>query len=73
MLYSLTQAGVTFIWSDDCVSTFTVLKQYLTNALVLAYPCFASNASELVLQTDASAVGLGAALEQEGHPIAYAS
>jgi len=72
-LYSLTQTGVTFIWSDDCVSAFTVLKQYLINAPVLAYPCLASNASEFALQTDASAVGLGAVLEQEGHPIAYAS
>ena len=40
---------------------------------VLAYPCFECNASEFQLQTDASAVGLGAVLEQDGHVIAYAT
>ena len=39
------------------------------------YPtlAFNSQASEFLLQTDASAVGLGAVLEQDGHVIAYAS
>ena len=40
---------------------------------VLAYPSFEQNAAEFILQTDASAVGLGAVLEQQGHVIAYAS
>lgn len=34
---------------------------------------FDFNATKLVLRTDASAVGLGAVLEQDGHFIAYAS
>ncbi len=46
---------------------------HLVRAPVLAYPCFHRNASELVVQTDASAVGQGAVLEQDGHVIAYAS
>ena len=42
-------------------------------APVLAYPRFDHNAGTFHLQTDASAVGLGAVLEQNGHPVAYAS
>ena len=72
-LYSLTQAGVVFLWNEDCTNAFETLKQCLTEVPVLAYPCFSSNASEFVLQTDASALGLGAVLEQDGHPIVYAS
>ena len=36
---------------------------------VLVYPSFSPDATEFVLQTDASAVGLGAVLEQNGHPL----
>ena len=50
-----------------------MLKQCLTKAPVLSYPLFGPNATEFILETDASAVGLGAVLEQDGHPIAYAS
>ena len=39
----------------------------------MAYPQFHRNATEFILLTDASAVGLGAVLEQDGHVIAYAS
>ena len=72
-LYSLTQTGVTFTWSPDCNDAFNALKHHLTNAPVLAYPSFSPTSSEFLLQTDASAIGLGAVLEQQGHPIAYAS
>ena len=72
-LYFLTQNGVTFSWTEECISAFETLKQCLTNAPVLSYPSFCLEATEFNLQTDASAVGLGAVLEQDGHPIAYAS
>ena len=39
----------------------------------LGLPCFDHNASEFHPQTNASAVGLGAVLEQDGRVIAYAS
>ena len=52
---------------------FTTLKNCLLQAPVLIYPRFTSNASTFVLQTDASAVGLGAVLKQDGHVVAYAS
>ena len=72
-LHSLTRKGVSFDWTQECTSAFTVLKDQLVQAPVLAYPSFLHSASEFVLQTDASAVGLGAVLEQDGHVIAYAS
>ena len=40
---------------------------------MLVYPQFNSSASEFVLQTDASDVGIGAVLEQEGHAVAFSS
>ena len=49
------------------------MKPVLTQAPVLTYPDFSATAPSFVLQTDASAVGLGAVLEQGGHVIAYAS
>ena len=49
------------------------LKSALTQAPVLTYPDFSATAPPFMLQTDASAVGLGAVLEQGGHVIAYAS
>ena len=72
-LHALTQKGVPFSWSTECAEAFTALKDHLTQAPVLAYPCFDHNAGAFHLQTEASAVGLGAVLEQNGHPVAYAS
>jgi len=72
-LYSLTQASVAFSWNEDCINAFKTLKQCLMEAPVLVYPSFSSTASEFLLQTDASASGSGAVLEQDGHPTAYAS
>ena len=59
--------------NQDCENAFTALKRHLIQAPVLAYPRFDSQASEFVLQTDASSVSLGAVLQQDGHVIAYAS
>lgn len=72
-LHSLTQKGVPFNWTPECMTAFTALKDHLVQAPVLAYPKFDQSCNEFVLQTDASAVGLGAVLEQDGHVIAYAS
>ena len=72
-LNALTKKGMPFTWNQDCKDAFTALKHHLTQAPVLAYPCFDHQASEFSLQTDASSVGLGAVLEQDGHVIAYAS
>ena len=72
-LNALTQKGVRFVWNEDCNKAFKALKQQLVQAPVMAYPCFDSRASEFVLETDASAVGLGAVLKQDDHVIVYAS
>ena len=72
-LNALTQKATAFEWTSECQDAFNSLKRKLTQAPILAYPSFHQSASPFVLQTDASAVGLGAVLEQDGHVIAYAS
>ena len=69
-LTHLTQKGVTFKWITNCDVALKQLKCALSGALVLTYPDVSSNASPFVLQTDASAYGLGAVLEQNNHAIA---
>ena len=56
-----------------CTEAFNQLKDKLTQAPVLAFPQFTADAPPFLLQMDASAVGLGAVLEQGGCAIAYAS
>ena len=48
-------------------------RKKLVQAPILAYPQFKKGSPHFVLQTDASFMGLGAVLEQNGHVIAYAS
>ena len=72
-LNALTKKDTPFTWNQDCKDACTALKRRLTQAPVLTYSRFDHQASEFLLQTDASTVGLGAVLEQEGHVIAYAS
>ena len=69
----LTQKGVTYTWTADCGNAFNSLKVALTQAPILAYPDLQCDAAPFVVQTDASAEGLGAVLEQADHVIAYAS
>ena len=69
----LTHKDTPFNWTTECDEAFKTLKQNLVQAPVLAYPRFDQDAGVFVLQADASAAGLGAVLEQDGHVIAYAS
>ena len=60
-LHELTQKDRAFLWTEDCQRAFESLKSTLISAPVLAYP---SPEGALILDTDASGVGLGAVLSQ---------
>ena len=72
-LHNLTQKGITFHWTPECEQAFFILKEKLVQAPILTFPKFDEGADMFELQTDASAVGVGAILEQGGHVVAYAS
>ena len=74
-LTQLTQKSATFQWGAQQQKAFSILKQSLCSAPVLAYPDFDQL---FILQTDTSNVGLGAVLTQIGQKglervISYAS
>lgn len=59
-----------FCWGDAQAKAFEWLKDALTRAPVLAH---ASPDKTFVVCTDASKYAIAAALEQDGHPVAYMS
>jgi hypothetical protein len=66
----LTQKGVPFVWSEDCEHSFDTLKDKLVNAPILTLP---EHGKRFIVYTDASRIGLGCVLMQEGKVISYAS
>lgn len=62
--------GIHFQWTSVAAEAFQILKQKLIHAPVLALPDFSK---PFTVETDASDLGIGAVLMQEGHPIAYLS
>ena len=66
----LTHPDVEWTWDSVHDKAFEEIKRLLTQAPVLAY---FDSTKELSIQCDASGQGLGAALLQEGRPLAYAS
>jgi hypothetical protein len=69
-LTNLTRKDMRWIWTSECQEAFEKVKHALTNAPVLAPPDL-GKPFELVL--DASGVGLGAILLQDGRPVAFES
>lgn len=59
-----------FQWGTNQMEYFNILKHKMTQALVLALPDFSQ---PIILETDASAYGIGDVLMQEGRPLSYFS
>jgi hypothetical protein len=69
-LTNLTRKDKRWKWTEECQEAFENVKHALTNAPVLAPPEL-QKPFEMVL--DASGVGLGAVLLQDGRPVAFKS
>ncbi|KAK5813062.1 hypothetical protein PVK06_028508 [Gossypium arboreum] len=69
-LTKLIRKGVPFVWTKKQQEAFEKLKKVLTEALVLIQP---ESGKDFTVYSDASHVGLGCVLMQEGKVVAYAS
>ena len=69
-LTELLKKDAPFVWTSSQQETFTALQSALSTAPVLTHPDFQR---PFHIDTDASGVGIGAALHQDGHPIAFIS
>ena len=67
---ALLEKNAKFVWSDKCQANFDELKKRLTTAPLLILPDLSKNFS---IYCDASCLGLGCVLMQEGRVVAYAS
>ncbi|KAG9450237.1 hypothetical protein H6P81_010202 [Aristolochia fimbriata] len=59
-----------FTWSEAAERSFQALKAALLSAPVLSLPNFSK---QFVVECDACAEGVGAVLQQDGHPVAFYS
>ena len=69
-LTRLLRKGVKFEWDDKCQSNFERLKEILVEASVLIQPTLGK---DYTMYSDASRIGLGCILMQDGKVVAYAS
>jgi hypothetical protein len=69
-LNALTKKGVLFSWGTTQENAFTMLKDKLTHAPLLQLSNFNKT---FELECDASGIGLGGVLLQDGKPLAYFS
>ena len=69
-LTSIVKKNVPFHWEEEQVKSFQLLKHKLTHAPVFNLPNFDKT---FEIECDASSIGIGAVLFQEGRPVAYFS
>ncbi|KAL5564136.1 hypothetical protein UlMin_027300 [Ulmus minor] len=69
-LTALTKKDRRYEWTDKCERSFQELKERLTSAPILVLP---TDVTDFTVYCDASRIGLGAVLMQNGRVIAYAS
>jgi hypothetical protein len=69
-LTNLLKKNTLLVLTSDHDSAFVDLKEALVTAPVLALPNFAR---PFIIETDASDMGIGAVLMQDGHPLAFLS
>jgi hypothetical protein len=69
-LNELTKKNVPFVWGKAQQNAFDELKKRLTEAPLLVLPNFAKT---FEIECDASGLGIGGVLMQEGKPVAYYS
>ena len=69
-LTDLLKKNIVFVWTPTNQEAFQQLQTTLVTAPVLALPDFNK---PFTIETDASNVGIGAVLMQQGHPIFYLS
>ena len=69
-LTKLFRKEVKFEWTDKCQDSFNQLKEMLVEAPVLTQ---STSGKEYTLYSDASRIGMGCVLMQDGKFVAYAS
>ncbi|XP_050876679.1 uncharacterized mitochondrial protein AtMg00860-like [Lathyrus oleraceus] len=69
-LTQLTRKGQAYVWDVACEKSFVELKKKLTSAPVLIFP---NPKESFVVYCDASKMGLGGVLMQNGQVVTYAS